>query len=77
MATVTFTQSCSNCKYVGRSDHWHKMGLNSGPACHYNAPIIGENGSAEWPLVKTDYWCGEWAAQPAIVDTRPEGRDTQ
>lgn len=56
----TANECCEACRFLGRSEHWHTMGLRSGPACRRSAPIIGDNGTAEWPLVAIDDWCGDY-----------------
>lgn len=60
-------EHCETCRFLGRSDHWHSMGLHSGPACHLKAPITGTKGTAEWPMVELDDWCGEYEERAGEV----------
>lgn len=74
------TETCANCVYMRQIDvvrpAARSISRRVAPVCAINAPNMNsgaqsEVGTAIWPEVSLDYWCGQWSGDGTLVRGNP------
>ena len=73
-------ESCANCVYMRQIEvvrpAARSISRRVAPVCAINAPNMNsgaqsEVGTAIWPEVSLDYWCGQWSGDGTLVRGNP------